>query len=249
MSGRAQHIRNGGNRRDPPTLEASMRIGLSRTLIVLALFAPSAANAADVSRPPPYKAVPFVNWTGFYLGAYGGASGATGSNFGLRGGLAGGTVGYNWQNGVFVFGIEGDGGWAGLWGSTGCPLTPLISCTASDHWLTSLRGRIGWTPVPALLLYATAGGAFGDVVMTTTDPAFPGASGDRAGWSAGGGFEWMFVPNWSFKAEYLHYDLATLVCGVGLCAPGVAANGHLAVDTAKFGFNYHFNWGPAAGPY
>jgi hypothetical protein len=68
--------------------------------------------------------------------------------------------------------------------------------------------------------HAALGGAFGDVRTTTNPPAFLGASGDQAGWAAGAGFEWLFVPNWSFKAEYLHYDLGTFVCGVGACAPG-----------------------------
>jgi hypothetical protein len=33
-------------------------------------------------------------------------SASEGGSFGLEGGLAGGTVGNNWQNGTFVFGIE-----------------------------------------------------------------------------------------------------------------------------------------------
>lgn len=225
-----------------------MRMRFLRSLLVLIVFAPAAANAADLSRPFAYKAPPPPIWTGFYLGAYGGVSGATGSNFGLNGGLAGGTAGYNWQNGAVVFGLEGDGGWAGLTGTTSCPLAPVVGCTTNDHWLSSARGRLGWTAVPSLLLYATAGGAFGDVRTATNSAAFPGVSGDQAGWSAGAGFEWLFVPGWSFKAEYLHYDLGTLVCGAGACAPG-PVNVRYAVDTAKFGFNYHFGWGQAARPY
>jgi len=30
------------------------------------------------------------------------------------------------------------------------------------------------------------------------------------GWTAGGGMEWMFHPNWSVKAEYLYYDLGAV---------------------------------------
>jgi outer membrane immunogenic protein len=29
----------------------------------------------------------------------------------------------------------------------------------------------------------------------------------RAGWTLGGGLEWMFAPHWTHKAEYLYYDL------------------------------------------
>jgi outer membrane immunogenic protein len=214
-----------------------MRTRLLLALMVPALSAPLAANAADLS----YKAFPTipVNWAGVYVGAYGGISGANGANFGLQGELAGGTVGYNWQSGAVVFGIEGDGGWAGMYGGISCPLAPVIACVADDDWLATVRGRLGWTPTPNLLVYATTGAAFGNVRIATNNPAFTGVSEDRTGWSAGAGFEWMFLPFWGFKAEYLHYDLGTFVCGAGACAPS-AVNLRYQVDTLKFGFNYHF---------
>jgi outer membrane immunogenic protein len=31
----------------------------------------------------------------------------------------------------------------------------------------------------------------------------------RTGWTAGGGLEWLFLPSWSFKVEYLYYDLGS----------------------------------------
>jgi len=206
---------------------------------LVAMAIPLPANAADISRPA-YKAPrPVANWTGFYFGIYGGASGATGSSFGLGGGLVGGTAGVNWQNGAFVFGVEGDGGWAGLTGATNC-LAAVYTCRTSDNWLSSVRGRLGWTVMPNVLLYATAGGAFGDVREAINSNG--SASGDQAGWSAGACFEWMVVPNWSFKAEYLHYDLGTFVCAA--CAPGQAVNVRFAFDTGKVGINYHFSSGP-----
>ena len=36
-----------------------------------------------------------------------------------------------------------------------------------------------------------------------------GATDLRTGWTAGAGVEWMFLPRWSVKAEYLYYDLGT----------------------------------------
>jgi len=44
-------------------------------------------------------------------------------------------------------------------------------------------------------------------------PTVPGAgqfSNTQVGWTAGGGVEWMFMPNWSFKAEALYYDLGSV---------------------------------------
>jgi outer membrane immunogenic protein len=29
------------------------------------------------------------------------------------------------------------------------------------------------------------------------------------GWTVGGGFEWALAPHWSFKTEYLYYDLGS----------------------------------------
>jgi outer membrane immunogenic protein len=224
------------------TAEAGMRMLRVASVAFAALVIPGFAHAADISGPYYKAPAPTAeSWAGAYLGIYAGASGATGAASGISGGLAGGTVGFNWQNGNFVFGIEGDGGWSGLNNVTPCPAAP-VTCSASQDWLSSVRGRLGWAVIPELLLYATAGGAFGDVRV-------PGAAGDQAGWSVGGGFEWMFAPNWSFKAEYLHYDLGTFVCGAGVCAPGQAVNIRFAVDSGKVGFNYHFNWGATSRQY
>jgi hypothetical protein len=29
-------------------------------------------------------------------------------------------------------------------------------------------------------------------------------------WTAGADMEWLFAPNWTVKAEYLHYDLGSV---------------------------------------
>jgi outer membrane immunogenic protein len=93
----------------------------------------------------------------------------------------------------------------------------------------------------------------------------------RVGWTAGGGFEWMFWPNWSVKAEALYYDLGSVALPsspITAAAPiGVPANvlGPVGVDAgqvlmvnvpttrvkfdgvvARAGINYHFNWGAPA---
>jgi outer membrane immunogenic protein len=51
-------------------------------------------------------------------------------------------------------------------------------------------------------------------ILSTTAVGFPGTepcgySTVRVGWTAGGGVEWMFMPNWSIKLEYLYYHLGT----------------------------------------
>jgi outer membrane immunogenic protein len=79
-------------------------------------------------------------------------------------------------------------------------------------------------------------------------------SNTRSGWTAGGGIEWMFLPNWSLKGEALYYDLGRFETQLPLVTSVAAVGGGLvgsAVTVASFrengiiaraGLNYHFNW-------
>jgi outer membrane immunogenic protein len=78
--------------------------------------------------------------------------------------------------------------------------------------------------MPCLLIYGTGGFAYGETISRTdidqivTGPSFLPNSyqahgeheGLRSGWTAGGGIEWMFMPHWSIKGEYLFYDLGSV---------------------------------------
>src|SRR6478672_5976190 len=88
---------------------------------VLALLAiPFAAQAADMPIKGYYKGAPrsvvsYYNWTGFYAGINAGYGFGTsdwsllpGSHIKPKGAMLGGTVGYNWQAGAIVYGLEGD---------------------------------------------------------------------------------------------------------------------------------------------
>ena len=107
---------------------------------------------------------------------------------------------------------------------------------------------------------------------TYTFPLIPGAgsySNTQVGWIAGGGVEWLFMPNWSLKVEALYYDLGSAAIyssPVSLVSPrtinlgGINASaGQLLIANApvtrikydgvivRAGVNYHFNWlAPAA---
>src|SRR5438105_2944995 len=104
------------------------------TATTAALALAGSALAADLSRPilkAPPAPVAVFNWTGFYIGLNGGYSWgrsrttgtisnattgvvlATASNrFNLNGGLFGGQIGYNWQSGNIVYGLETDIQWS-----------------------------------------------------------------------------------------------------------------------------------------
>jgi outer membrane immunogenic protein len=150
--------------------------------------------------------------------------------------IGGGQIGYNWQFGSMVAGIEADiqgiaanssatniVGLAPIAGAP--PFAYLGSQTVTNQldWLGTLRGRLGFLATPTWLLYGTGGLAYGGVrstssVFQTITPS-PGAffggvgsmasSSTRVGWTIGAGAEWMFAPNWSAKLEYLYYDLGS----------------------------------------
>lgn len=207
-------------------------------------FAGGTAAAADLQpryQPVPRAAIynPIYNWTGFYLGINGGGGWGRSQwdgvdKFDLSGGLIGGTIGYNWQFGQAVVGIEGDIGWSGIRGSTTvlCP----AGCETRNHWLATARGRVGYS-FDRFLPYLTAGLAFGDINATT--PGFPGGSITTAGWTVGGGLEFGIVPNVSVKAEYLYVDLSNFNCGFNC---GLAANGDVSfyANIFRAGLNVRF---------
>src|SRR5262249_36322721 len=114
-------------------------------------------------------------------------------HYSLRGGLVGGTLGYNWQKGAFVYGVEGDLSWANINGSSsGCgPLTALPHpCGTSLDALGTFRERLGVAVGPNgnWLLYGTGGLAIGRI--HGWDALTPAAGTVwRAGWTVGAGVE------------------------------------------------------------
>jgi outer membrane immunogenic protein len=215
-------------------------------LVLLATGAVAgSATAADLGRQyqQPYVKAPIYNpvftWTGFYLGLNGGGGWGQSSwdrtgTFDLSGGVIGGTVGFNWQTGQLVLGIEGDADWSGVSGTTStlCP----VGCTTRNDWLGTVRGRVGYA-FDRFLPYVTGGLAAGDIRATT--PGFAGATQTNLGWTIGAGMEVAIAGNWSAKAEYLHVDLGSFNCGLacGLVTPD---NVSFRANLARGGVNYKF---------
>ena len=219
--------------------------------------------------------------------------------------IGGGQIGYDWQGSIkgfaFVTGVEADiqgiassgntatgtrvtaVGSTAISNSSGAPITTVTSVSKNLNYLGTVRGRIGYLATPQLLMYGTAGLAYGGVsVNSSTNSYAPtispssdltyawGGSGSysntQVGWTAGGGVEWMFLTNWSLKAEYLYYDLGNASYTQGLSGARVTANslvpgnyyagqlwwGNSSQATTRFngnivraGINYHFNLGAA----
>jgi len=232
------------------------------TVAVFALGVTS-ASAADLAARPYTKAPPMMaaiyDWTGFYIGANGGGgwgrdrlSQATGVlNIDPSGGFAGGQIGYNWQNGAWVLGVEADGDWADINGSSACGVG--FACSSKTNALASFRGRIGYA-VNNVLFYGTGGAGYAstrDSILTAAGAPVAGATGvfnsDRWGYAAGAGIEWGFNPNWTAKVEYMHYGLGTETAPAGTIDV-VPTNSRLNVDTVKVGVNYRWG-GPAIAKY
>src|ERR1700684_4069030 len=197
---------------------------MKRVFLALVGLAALTGTAAAADLPPrmapaPYYKAPaevqVYNWTGFYIGINGGGGfgrsdwDSIGSSFDVSGVLVGGTVGYNYQFGQAVVGVEGDIDWAHINGTTNtaCP----FGCKTTDNWLSTVRGRIGYA-ADRFMPFITGGGAFGDIKANT--PGFSG-SDDRAGWTIGGGLEFALAQNWTAKAEYLYVDLGKFNCSCG----------------------------------
>ena len=196
---------------------------------------------------------------------------ASGAGRDLDGGVFGGQIGYNWQASNWVFGIEADLQWTGQQGSTtalcpvgGCfpaltfvPAAGGSSATLTDklEWFGTIRGRVGFTVTPSVLLYATGGGAYGSVktdlgLSTLTANLVPvtiagSRSTDRFGWTVGAGAEWMFASNWSGKLEYLYMDLGSISNSVVFpTAAGLPLGANVTTQLTdhifRGGINYRF---------
>jgi outer membrane immunogenic protein len=248
----------------------------------------SSDNTVDVVSAGTPNPAFVVN--GSMVGALAGGLGATRDISISSGGfIGGGQLGYNYQFGPsWVAGIEAD--IQGVAGSnntgsvftvvpiTGFPANSIhtsLSAGKNLDYLGTLRGRLGFLAGPTFLIYGTAGLAYGGTnadtfwtqnlagpTLTAGAPYFSNGSVNdtHAGWTAGGGVEWMFLPNWSLKVEYLYYDLGSVTFNNGFAANvttrgafigqpfySIATQSSTRFDgnIVRAGINYHFSWLPA----
>lgn len=219
-----------------------IKAGVAATAL---LISPLAAQAADMRIPykaPIRSVIAYYNWTGFYAGfnaGYGWGSStwtAPAITNNPKGMLAGLTLGYNWQMGSMVYGVEGDFNWSWMKGSTPCGLGG--DCETKNNWFGTARGRIGYA-FDRFLPYLTGGAAFGDIKATNTNIGFTGGSATKFGWTLGGGLEYAFLSNWTAKAEYLYVDLGSFDCGLS-CGPASPNNVSFSANVFRVGLNYKF---------
>jgi outer membrane immunogenic protein len=235
-------------------------------LIALSMSAP--ASAADLAARPYTKAPPMIaavyDWSGFYIGANGGWGSArncwdfvtpAGTFIGAEGchdatgGTAGGQIGYRWQAGTFVFGLEAQGNWADFRGSNGS-LIPPVGLFTNQTKLDAFglfTGQIGYAWNNALL-YVKGGGAVTSNRYNqyfTPTGALVASSGDDTRWGGvvGVGLEYGFAPNWSAAIEYdrmfMQDRTITTLTPVG----AVFANERIRQDVDLVTVRVNYRWG------
>jgi outer membrane immunogenic protein len=242
------------------------------------------AFAADLAVKAPMYAppAPVFSWTGFYVGGHVGAGwGTTESNvdvgrtifenFGfnglalivplaqtqMNGFLGGAQAGYNWQAGMWVFGIEGDFSGADIKGNSPCLL--VLNCSTKVNWTADITGRLGAAVGAGGLVYVKGGAAWinrnvniGNSIGLSIPDEFSlsGAvngslTNTRVGALLGTGIEYN-VPttNWSVKVEYDYMQFGNQNVDVPFTASGgfaVAGGGPSGSGSVRFPVNMNLS--------
>lgn len=228
----------------------------------------------------PVVAPPW-SWTGFYVGGHmGGALNMTdiadpfgvplfGDQVRSPAFIGGGQVGYNYQWGSTVLGLEGDVSGVVSDGTNTCfavsGFTVSSNCQVRPDLYATLTGRLGYS-LGRTLLYAKGGAAWNDGTVDmffNQNPAGVHTSSSHfgtTGWTLGAGIEYALTPAWSATLEYDYLDFG----GQNVATPYVAGNPYGTAPTtsisqhvheAKLGLNYRFGadgeaWpGPASLPF
>jgi outer membrane immunogenic protein len=213
--------------------------------ITVAIGGPLSAADMPVKGYAPAPAV--FNWTGWYLGGHLGygtskfaseisqAGDPQNNKHGYVGGLQ---LGYNYQTGNIVWGIEGDISAAGF-------STAISDNAFHTDLLASIRGRLG-IALDRTLIYATGGWAHVNGKVVSSGQGFSNPfkfSKTRPVW--GGGVEWAATNNLSYRLEYLDYVGSQDINGEE--TPG-GGNKLKDIRVLRIGLNYKFGgdpWGKA----
>ncbi|MFL5092400.1 MAG: outer membrane protein [Xanthobacteraceae bacterium] len=273
-------------------MNRTLTLGIGALALAAMTIPTSAADLGRRPPPPPVMAPPVAyNWSGFYiggnvggkwadqdgdifldqvvgftpLGLVGFGNGGNGSNGAFVGG---GQIGFNWQTGAWVWGVEGDFQGTSLDRTFVCcgPLVPAFfvpgdTFSVKNDWQASFRGRLGYA-WDRFMVYATGGVAFANIEATVAlQPvgAVPGlfasASDTLTGWTAGGGIEFGLWDNWSLGVEYRFssfdssdFNHGNLPLTLITSAP-LRSSIDLETHEVTARLNYRFSWwGTPAGP-
>jgi outer membrane immunogenic protein len=241
----------------------------------LASLVATPALAADmlVKKAPPPPPAPTWSWTGFYVGANvgggwaksdwfedvsgsggGGPAGFQDASIRAPGVLGGGQMGYDWQTGWTVFGIQADADAAGLRGSnTSCfpEVTGATqSCNTKIDAMGTVTGRIG-AAFDRTLVYVLGGFAWEHERLANPGNSIPSLqpfnavfSGTRAGATVGAGLERALTGNWSAFVQYNYISFgrrASMFTDLDGTVPLFTEIIREDIHVIKVGLNYRFH--------
>jgi outer membrane immunogenic protein len=199
-----------------------MRSGFAGVALSVAALSAGGARAADLpsQSAPPVSApapAPVSNWGGLYAGSFvGGALGSfsTRQSASASGAAWGATIGalagYDWQNGVLVYGLEGDIGSNYLTRKfAGAP--GLVADEVESVYAIHARVRLGYD-AGEFMPFVAGGAAYDRSAQFQQAPLdFDGQTALRAGWTLGAGVDAKVVlpiiGRSVVRAEYLYESL------------------------------------------
>jgi len=165
-----------------------------------------------------------------------------GVDINVNGEIFGAKLGYNFQSGSTVYGVEADitngptgltpqGTWGPMWGcGTG-------DCYANIDSIVTVRGRAGILASSDFLIYGTAGVAAAQITGGIVASAQDGG-GTAMGAVGGIGAEYAIGNSTTVGAEYLYYGISPIPFGVD--GSGNTFDGVGDFGVARLFFNFHF---------
>jgi len=162
------------------------------------------------------------------------------SSYDIDGGIYGGQLGYNFQSGSMVAGIQGSFSFSDIDGQAGCVIPALLNCSRDLDWLATITARLGYASNHTMF-YVLAGVAIADVntsVDLTFGPNLVSGSDTHVGWTAGLGVEHAVSNTFSVFAEYSRVDLGDSNHALG--GP-LVSNVEVEFDSIRIGANLKFS--------
>jgi len=246
---------------------------MKKLLLATSCLALSSAAVLAADMPmAPTKAIampaPVFSWTGCYVGAHAGGGMMTdseGSSSNGRGAVAGGQAGCNYQDGSWVFGLEGEGSWSGIRRSSNSSTIPnvfnttvfeVFDSTAKNNNDFTIAARVGMT-FDRTLIYAKGGWAWGSFSnnsvetccsVGTTTTTISNFNGTLDGFLVGVGIEHALTRNWTVKFEYDYIGFGSKEvpfsqCVLGVCGVTGTTSFSATKQIFKVGANYLFDFG------
>jgi len=236
--------------------KTALTVAILSVLGTLAYGGTAAVSGKEMQQVAPAPP-PCCDWSGGYVGLFGGYKfSVVDTNLDLSGewdqeglhdfhhrlesvgsqdldndgGELGGLVGYNWQFGCWVLGVEAAGGYLWAKDSNTSPVIPSntefddaeVRTSFKTEYLFTLAPKFGYA-FGNFLPYVTAGLAVGDLIFqqnvrlieqTEGGPEHFATEGgedseNRAGWMVGGGLQYCLTAHWSVRAQYQYIDLGS----------------------------------------